>query len=47
VELEAADEKIELRRGDFFTMEAEIPHRARALGEGPASGIFVVSPPSF
>lgn len=47
VQLEAGDETIELRTGDFFTMEAEIPHRALAVGEGPASGIFVVSPPTF
>jgi transcriptional regulator with XRE-family HTH domain len=47
VQIEVGDETVELRRGDFFTIEAQIPHRARAVGDWPASGIFVVSPPSF
>lgn len=47
VQLEIGDETIELREGDFFTIEARTPHRARALGSEPASGIFIVSPPSF
>lgn len=47
VRLEIGDETVELRRGDFFVADAAIPHRACALGGEPASGIFVVSPPSF
>jgi mannose-6-phosphate isomerase-like protein (cupin superfamily) len=47
VELEIEGESIELRGGDFFTIDARFPHRARALGDVPASGIFIVSPPSF
>jgi quercetin dioxygenase-like cupin family protein len=47
VQIEVGDETVELRQGDFFTIEAQVPHRARAVGDGPASGIFVVSPPSF
>jgi transcriptional regulator with XRE-family HTH domain len=46
VEIEVGDEKIELGAGDFLTIDASTPHRARAV-EGPASGMFILSPPAF
>ena len=47
VRFELGDEMIELCEGDFVTYDARIPHRCVALGAAPASGLFVVSPPSF
>jgi transcriptional regulator with XRE-family HTH domain len=46
VEIEVGEERIELRAGDFLTIDASTPHRARAVG-GPASGMFILSPPAF
>jgi len=45
--LEIGAEQIELDEGDCITFEARIPHRHRALGNTPARGLFIVSPPSF
>jgi transcriptional regulator with XRE-family HTH domain len=46
VEIEVGDETIELRAGDFLTIDASSPHRARAL-DGSAEGMFILSPPAF
>jgi transcriptional regulator with XRE-family HTH domain len=47
VRFELGDEPVELSEGDFVTYDARIPHRCVAVGNEPASGLFVVSPPSF
>jgi mannose-6-phosphate isomerase-like protein (cupin superfamily) len=47
VRLEIGDETFELSEGDFLTFDARVPHRVTALGDEPASAIFVISPPSF
>ena len=47
VVFELGDDAIELREGDLATYDARVPHRCVAIGSAPASGLFVVSPPSF
>lgn len=46
IAIEVGEETIELGAGDYLTIDARTPHRARAL-DGPASGMFILSPPAF
>jgi transcriptional regulator with XRE-family HTH domain len=45
--LELGGELVELEEGDCITFDARVPHRHMALGDDPATGLFIVSPPSF
>jgi quercetin dioxygenase-like cupin family protein len=47
VRLELGGDAVELAEGDSITFDARVPHRHAALGHEPATGLFIVSPPSF
>lgn len=47
VRIEAGEKEFILDPGDAFTAQATIPHRTVNLGDEPAVGISVISPPSF
>jgi transcriptional regulator with XRE-family HTH domain len=45
ITLEIGDERVLLREGDAVTFDPRIPHRAIASEDGPATVLYVVSPP--
>lgn len=47
VYIEIAGERIRLEEGDLLTYDPTVPHRAIASDDGPATLLYVVSPPTL
>ena len=47
VYIEIGDERVRLEEGDLVTFDPTIPHRAVASDDGPATLLYVVSPPTL
>lgn len=47
VELELGDERHSMSPGDSVTYRSSTPHRVINRGDGPAEGLWAMSPPSF
>ena len=45
--MELGDDEFELYPGDAVFFDAGVPHRATAIGDDPAVGISIISPPYF
>ena len=47
ITIEIGDELVTLQEGDAVTFDPRVPHRAVAGEDGPATVLYVVSPPTL